>query len=318
MILVSGANGKLGRAVLAHLGNAGHSAIGAVRATASDNAAGPPMVAVGELSATTDWRATLTGVDKVVHCAALVHLPDGSCDSRLQLFRAVNVHATVRLARQAAQAGVRRMVFISSLTVNGRTSGERPFFHDQEPDAQGVYARSKLEAETALMNVARDTGIEIVIIRPPRIIWPDLGGNLRSLAALIRRRIPLPFGLITENRRDNVSGRNLVDMIDACLQVPGIGGETFLASDRDPVSTCELMRRLGNYVGVAPLLLPVPPWAVRQLIAVMPSRLLGHLSRQGMQSEILGNLEIDLTHTTERLGWSPACKTLSIAGTRAQ
>ena len=154
--------------------------------------------------------------------------------------------------------------------------------------------------------------MEVVIVRPPRIIWPDLGGNLRSLAALIRRRIPLPFGSVTANRRDNISGSNMVDLIDVCLRKPGIGGETFLASDGDALSTSELMHRLGRYVGVAPVLLPVPAWAIRQLIAVMPERLLGRMSRPAMQSEILGNLEVDLAHTMDRLGWNPAHKTLQV------
>ncbi|RZJ25879.1 MAG: NAD-dependent epimerase/dehydratase family protein, partial [Brevundimonas sp.] len=195
-ILVTGATGFLGRAVVDHLIGEGRAVRAAVRRDP-----GPGAVAVGELSADTDWSAALAGIDAVVHCAARAHVLNETSDNPLARFRAVNTEATVALAQQAAAAGVRRFVFISSIGVNGSETHGTPFRHDDPPQPHSPYAVSKHEAELALHAIAAETGLEVVVIRPPLITGPDPKGNLATLNKAIARGLPLPFGLVTTNRR---------------------------------------------------------------------------------------------------------------------
>jgi nucleoside-diphosphate-sugar epimerase len=291
-VLVTGATGFLGKAVVERLIASGRSVRGAVRANA-----GPGQAAVGDLSAATDWTEALTGVDAVVHCAARAHVLKETATDPLPLFRAVNTEATLALARQAAAAGVRRFIFISSIGVNGSETQGTPFRHDDPARPHSSYAVSKHEAELGLQALAAETGLEVVILRPPLITGPEPKGNLATLNKVIAKGLPLPFGLVTKNRRDLVSRDTLCDLIDTVIDAPVAAGQTFLVSDGAPVSTRVLLERMAAAQGRSITLLPVPP-----ALLALPLKLLG---KGAMASQLFGDLEVDIAHTRRTLNWSP-------------
>ena len=291
-VLVTGATGFLGKAVVERLIASGRSVRGAVRADP-----GPGQTAVGDLSDATDWREALTDVDAVVHCAARAHVLKETAADPLPLFRAVNTEATLALARQAAAAGVRRFIFISSIGVNGSETHGAPFRHDDPARPHSPYAVSKHEAELGLHAIAAETGLEVVILRPPLITGPEPKGNLATLNKVIAKGLPLPFGLVTKNRRDLVSRAALCDLIDAVIDAPAAAGQTFLVSDGAPVSTRALLEQMAAAQGRSITLLPVPP-----ALLALPLKLLG---KGAMASQLFGDLEVDIAHTRQTLNWSP-------------
>lgn len=309
-VLVTGANGALGRKIVHDLAAEGRILRAAARGITEGLPEGVTSYEVGTISSTTDWSEALRGVDGIVHCAALTHLPSLRGEGALAAFREVNRDGTLNLAQQAAAARVRRFVFISSATVNGRTSGDQPFRPDGQPNPQTDYSRTKLEAEQGLCVMAAQTELEVAIIRPPRIVWPEVTGNLALLTKLVAKGVPLPFGLVTSNRRDNVSPGSVAGLVRACLDHPCAAGRTFFVTDGDPLSTRDLLERLGRKVGRRPRLLPVPPTLIRLVVAAMPARLLGKLSREEMLDELLGNLELDISETRSILGWEPSASSL--------
>jgi UDP-glucose 4-epimerase len=297
-ILVTGATGFLGRAVVEHLAARGGAVRAALRSDPATGLTVAETVVVGDLSASTDWSAALGGVGVVVHCAARAHVLRETAADPLAQFRAVNTAATLALARQAAAAGVRRLVFISSIGVNGAETRGRPFRHDDAPQPHSPYAVSKLEAEQGLRAIAAETGLDVVVIRPPLIVGPEAKGNLATLNRVIAKGLPLPFGLARGNRRDLVSLDTLCDLIETVIDHPAAAGETFLVSDGRPVSTRALLERLAAAQGRRITLLPVPT-----ALMAAPLRLAG---KAAMASQLFGDLEVDIAHTRETLGWAPA------------
>ena len=297
LILVTGATGFLGRAVADHLAAGGRSVRAAVRRLPDEASDGTETVAVGDLSADTDWSAALDGVGTVVHCAARAHVLKETAADPLAQFRAVNTEATLALARQAAAAGVRRFVFISSIGVNGAGTRGRPFRHDDEPHPHSPYAVSKHEAEQGLAAIAADTGLEVVIIRPPLILGPDPKGNLATLNRIIARGLPLPFGLVTANRRDLVSRAVLCRLIETVIDHPAAANQTFLVSDGEAISTRTLLQRMAADQGRSLTLLPVP-----LPLLSLPLRLAG---KRAMAAQLFGDLEVDIAHTCRTLDWAP-------------
>lgn len=293
LVLVTGGAGFLGQGLISRLTADGWR----VRATAREAGPGADVVATGELSSETDWSAALQDVDCVVHAAGRAHKSEKDDAQSLAAFRRVNVEASLALARQAAAAGVRRLVFISSIGVNGTVTHGRAFRHDDVPQPQASYALSKWEAEQALFAIAAETGLDVSVIRPPLIMGPSPKGNLATLSAALSRGWPLPVGLITKNRRDLISRDNLCDLIALCLEHPEAAGRTFLASDGAPMSTRALIERLAEDLGVRPWLLPVPPVLLRGLLKT------AGLSR--MAAQLTEDLEIDIAFTRDTLGWSP-------------
>ncbi len=291
MILVTGANGKLGRALVEHFVGSGQGVHAVARSMPVDLPEGATGFAVGPLSSATDWSAALSGVTTVIHCAALTWIDPEAADQ--SGFQTVNVDATERLARQAAESGVKRLVYISSLTVNGKHSGAQPFRHDDVPNPGSPYSRSKWDAEQALRRIEAETGLEIVVVRPPRIIWPELTGNLALMAKLIKRGVPLPFGLLDKNARDNVSAENLVAAIAKCSTGAVGADKTLLVSNGNPMSTRALAIWLGERVGRKPKLVPVPEWILRLMINTAPQTLLGKLNRKEMLDELTFSLKIE-------------------------
>lgn len=299
MILVTGATGFVGRALVARLEQDRRSLVVALR---GDSVArwtgGGQAVSVGDLSLETDWSAALQGVEVIVHCAARVHVMRESESDPLTVFRRVNVEGSLRLARQAAAAGVKRMVFVSSVKVNGEaTRPGRPFRADDPGGAQDAYGISKQEAETGLMQVAAQTGLEVVVLRPPLIYGPGVKANFAALARAVMRGLPLPLGAVTANRRSLVALDNLVDLLVTCVDHPAAANQVFLAGDGEDLSTTDLIRRMAAVSGRRPWLLPVPAGWLQA-----GANLLG---RGDTAQRLLGDLQVDIGKTRDLLGWAP-------------
>jgi UDP-glucose 4-epimerase len=295
--LVTGATGFVGGAIAARLS---HDAPGQVR-IAARRAPGDlsmlPLTLVADLGPDTDWRDAVRGVVTVVHAAARVHVMRESSANPLAEFRRANVEGTLRLAGQAAEAGVRRFVFISSIKVNGEATGEgRPYTAADPPAPVDPYGVSKLEAEEALRALARGTGLEVVVIRPVLVYGPGVKGNFRSMLRWLRRGLPLPLGAI-DNARSLVSLDNLVDLIAVCVRHPGAAHQTFLASDGEDLSTPELLRRTAAALGTHARLLPVPAPMLRAAACVV--------GRGDAAQRLCGSLQVDIRSTRARLGWTP-------------
>ncbi|ARM89180.1 NAD-dependent epimerase/dehydratase family protein [Rhizobium sp. CIAT894] len=248
-----------------------------------------------EITSETDWTAALDGVDVVVHLAARVHIMNDRAADPLSEFRRINTAATLNLAEQAAHAGVKRLVFISSIKVNGEET-DRAFRHDDTPMPLDPYGISKLESEIGLHEIAARTGIEVVVIRPPLVYGPGARGNFALLVGLVRKRIPLPFASL-KNRRTLVALPNLVDLIVTGMTHQRAAGQTFLAGDGEDLSTPGLIEGIAAGLGVKPMLLPFPP-ALLQLGA----RVTG---KDAVYQRLCGSLQVDISHARDVLGWSP-------------
>ena len=289
-VLVTGANGFVGQALCPLLENAGWSVRKAVRLPQEG------CIAVGDIGPNTDWRAALDGMDAVAHLAARAHIMQDTAQDPLAIYRATNCAGTENLARQAAQAGVKRLVYISSIKVNGEYTTDRPFRANDIPHPQDPYGVSKWEAEQALQRVASETGLEIVILRPPLIYGPGVKANFLRLMQLITRNLPLPLGLV-KNRRSLLYLGNLADSIRICLSHPAAPGKTYLLSDGDPLSTAELVRHLAAALGKPATLLPIPPSLLR---------LAGLLTgKRAEVARLLDSLEVDSSAIRHELDWQP-------------
>lgn len=301
MVLLTGTSGFVGSAVLRHFQMQSTPVRPVFRNSDSAQLAGvaPEQSAiVPTLVADTDWSAALQGVQVVVHCAARAHVMRETAIDPLAVFRAVNVDGTLNLARQAAVAGVRRFVFISSVKVNGESTAlGRPFTADDTPAPEDAYGISKAEAEAGLRAIAEQTDMELVIIRPPLVYGPGVKGNFASMLCWMARGVPLPLAAVTENRRSLVALDNLVSLITTCIQHPCAAGQVFLVSDGEDVSTVELLLRIARAQGKSARMLWVPAMLLK-----LAARLLG---KGAMVQRLLGSLQIDISKNRELLGWQP-------------
>ena len=240
---------------------------------------------------------SLTGVQVVIHCAARVHVMNDAATDPLAQFRKINVEGTVRLARKAAESGVKRFIFISSIKVNGEgTLPGVPFKADDHPSPVDPYGVSKKEAEDALRQVSRDTGIEVVIIRPPLVYGPGVKANFLSMMRWLDKGVPLPLGALN-NRRSLVAIGNLVDLAVTCITHPAAANQTFLVSDGEDLSTTQLLRRMAGALKVHAYLLPVPEAALRLGASI--------LGKHAMAQRLCGSLQVDIEKTCSVLGWLP-------------
>ncbi|ENJ8201581.1 UDP-glucose 4-epimerase family protein [Vibrio cholerae] len=251
-----------------------------------------------DLKNTPDEGLNLQGIDVVIHSAARAHIMhDASLDPQAE-YLLVNTEATLTLARSAAESGVKRFIFISSIKVNGEsTSGRMPFTSSDQPCTSDHYGQSKLEAENRLKDLAAKTGLEVVIIRPTLVYGLGVKANFASLMKLISKGMPLPFGCITKNKRSLVSVDNLVDLIITCIDHPKAANQVFLVSDDHDVSTSEMVSELAIALGKPTWQLPVPIWCYK---------LFGKLfGKSDIVDRLTGSLQVDISHTKETLGWKP-------------
>jgi nucleoside-diphosphate-sugar epimerase len=299
-VLVTGANGFVGRAVCGHLASEKISIIAIARQNhLLLNKEQTIQYISGREADFTDISSVkehLAGQDAVIHCAARVHQVREEAHDPLATYRAVNTHATLRLAQAAADAGVKRFVFLSSVKVNGNfTNAGKPFTSAQAAP-EDPYGISKWEAELGLREIAAKTGMEAVIIRPPLVYGPGVKANFLTMMQWLQRGVPLPLGAIA-NQRSLVALPNLVDFISLCLAHPKAANQTFMISDQQDVSTTELLRSLGTALKRPARLLPVP-----QGLLEAGLKLAG---KGGVAQRLFGDLTVDSSPATELLGWKP-------------
>ena len=297
-ILVTGASGFVGQALVAHLvGLDSNEVVAMMRASPANRLAGARYVAAGDMTAGRLGAATLEGVEVIVHAAARVHvLNDDKAKSAIEFDR-VNVTATLELAHQAVAAGVRRFVFLSSIGVNGvQTDIGKPFTEADPPNPHNPYADSKLKAEQGLLLLSEQSGLEVVIIRPPLVYGPGVRANFAALMRAVQRGWPLPLACV-HNLRSMVAMDNLVSFIATCVDHPQAANTTFLVSDGRDISSPDLVRGLAQALGVAARLVPVP---------VSTLQFVGRaLGRGDVIQRVCGNLRVDISKARRVLAWQP-------------
>ena len=295
-VAVSGANGFVGRAVLSRLIHENRSATAFVREGGAQQL-GEIDVAVASLDDRTSWAGALRQCSVFIHCAGRAHITNDPGRNALHEFREVNTDLTLALARSTAAAGIKRFVFVSSIGVNGLTSGQEAFTPEGEANPQTPYSISKYEAEQGLQAISQETGLEVVVVRPPLVYGAGAPGNFGTLVAMFRRGWPLPLGAVTKNRRSYVALPNLVDLLVTVCDHPAAANQVFLVSDGEDLSTVDLLRRLSAAMGRPARLLPVPV----ELLALGAKM----LSKPEVFQSLCGSLQVDIGKTRELLGWHP-------------
>ena len=285
-LLITGSSGFVGLNLCSTLATYNHTIYHVYRTT------------FGNITPKTDWSNVTNEIDCIIHLAARVHLMQDSATDPLAAYRAVNTASTINLARQAANAGVRRFIYLSSIKVNGEyTQPDTSFTADDEGYIPNdPYSISKYEAEHVLRALATETGIEIVIIRPPLVYGSGVKANFLSMMHWLHKGIPLPLGNI-HNQRSLVALPNLIDLITTCIDHPAAANQTFLVSDGEDLSTTELLQRLSHALGKPARLLPIPQsWLETGLIL---------LGKRAIAQRLCGNLQVDISKTCDLLGWTP-------------
>ena len=297
MILVTGATGFVGQAIVGGLLEAAYDIRACSRQADTALHRDVNLFNIGDLSENNDWRQALQDIDVVVHCAARAHIMNDEAIDPLAAFRKVNTAGTLNLARQAADTGVKRFIFISSIKVNGEMTMPGQLF---QPNDKYIptdpYGLSKYEAEQGLLALAQETGMEVVIVRPPLVYGPGVRANFASMLKWINKGVPLPFGTV-HNQRSLVALDNLVSFIIHCIDHPKAANEAFLISDSEDVSTTELLRKVANAFGKKPMLLPIPVWLMSFV-----AKLVG---KGDVANRLFGSLQVDSSKARDLLGWQP-------------
>lgn len=295
-ILVTGANGFVGRSLSSKIISNGFSVRGLSRKNIDRHNITENIIFSG-FDEKTDFLKIVGGCKTVVHLAARVHMISDSAVNPLDEFRKINLTASLSLARHAAELGVSRFIFVSSIGVNGAASPiGQPFSETDEENPHNNYSLSKWEAEIGLRRISRETGMDIVIIRPPLVYGFGAPGNFGALMRAVQRGWPLPLGAV-HNRRSLVALDNLVDFIDTCITHPQAANQTFLVSDGQDLSTTELVRGMARAARVPARLLPIPVWALQA-----GADLLG---KGDAVQRLCGNLQVDISKSKNLLGWTP-------------
>ncbi len=303
-ILVTGADGFIGRALCEKLKKQGENVRCAVRSMDSSFAGARhgekdllrdfDKIAIGDIGPDTDWAKALEGVEIVVHLAGRAHIMKETSRYPLNEYRHVNVLGTECLARMAVEAGVRRMVFVSSIGVNGRETTGRPFTEENSVNPEDLYAVSKWEAECVIRDIAANKTLEIVIVRPPLVYGPWVPGNFFRLLNWVNKGIPLPFSGI-DNRRSMIAVENLADILALCARHPNAAGETFLVSDGEDLSTPDIIRKLAKALGCKSRLFPFPK------VLSFVVKLLG---KEKDYKRLFSSLVVDSSKARDWLGWN--------------
>ena len=296
-VLVTGANGFVGHVLCTTLTQKRYTVWGAVRSGSHATATKVPCVAVGDITEQTDWSVALMDVDVVIHLAARVHVMKDAASDPLAEFLKVNLFGTSNLAQQAARAGVKRLVYVSSIKVNGeQAAGTQYFAESDTPNPQGPYAISKWRAEQDLRRIAHETGLEVTSVRPPLVYGPGVKGNFIRLLAAIDRGIPLPL-TGANNLRSLLYVGNLVDALIACATHPAAAGQTYLVSDGEDVSTAMLVEKIARALERKSRAFYFPPDILRAVAAV--------LGRAEQVDRLFGSLRVSDEKLRRELGWSP-------------
>jgi len=296
LALITGANGFVGRAMCEEMLRRGWRVRAAVRSSAKIQD-GAEVVSVGDIDGNTDWAKALRGADVVIHLAARVHVMKDTATDPLAEFLKVNLNGTENLAQQAARAGVKRLVYVSSVKVNGEeTHGQHSYTELDTPAPQDAYGKSKWEAEQALRRIALETGLQVVIVRPPLVYGPGVKGNFISLLAAINKGIPLPLAG-ANNARSLVYAGNLVDALIACATHPAAVGQTYLVRDGEDVSTALLVEKIAVALGRNSRSFYFPPALLRAAAAV--------LGRSAQVDRLFGSLRVSDAKIRAELGWVP-------------
>lgn len=295
-IVTTGSTGFLGKVLTANLAINEFELIQVGRAEDKKNH--PDYIYVKGFDSASLFNLGAYKCDCLIHCAARVHVMDDSSLNPLQEFREVNTYGTLNLAQQAADAGVKRFIFISSIKVNGEsTQPDSPFQPDTDFIPTDPYGLSKYEAEVGLRKISEQSGMEVVIIRPPLVYGPGVKANFAAMMKWVNKGIPLPLGGIKDNKRSLVSVGNLVDFIITCIDHPEAANQTFLVSDDDDISTTQLLANMALALDVPNRLLPVPSsWFI------LTAKLIG---KPAISQRLCGSLQLDISKTKELLNWRP-------------
>lgn len=297
-ILVTGANGFVGsRLILSKSPSSSFQFRAVTRGKFVISTPDVEVVEVADIGPFTDWSAALNNIDIVIHLAARVHVMDDASIDPLLEYRAVNVGGTLNLARQAAVAGVRQFIFLSSIKVNGEETAPGEFFSENsKPNPLDPYGISKYEAEEGLKEICSQTGMEYVIIRPPLIYGPGVKANYLRLVHAVQKGFPLPFGCIN-NKRSMLALDNLIDFIVLVATDPRAANQTFLLSDGQDLSSKELVTKIALAFGIAPRVLPMPT-VLLKVLGVL-------LGKRAAVDRLLGSLQIDSSKARQLLDWIP-------------
>jgi nucleoside-diphosphate-sugar epimerase len=297
-VLVTGATGFIGGAVIRRLIKEGSKdVVAAVRKPGLNISSSLQTVILPSLAVDADWSEALVKVAVIVHCAARAHVMKDDAIDPVEAYREVNVAGTLELARQAALSGVKRFIFISSIKVNGESTPQgRQFLADDTPAPEDPYGVSKSEAEMGLLELAKESSMDVVIIRPPLVYGPGVKGNFASLIKWVERGIPLPLGAV-HNLRSLVALDNLVDFISLCIRHPAAANQVFLVSDGNDISTGDLLRKIANAYGRRAWLIPIPVGLMTFI-----ARILG---KKAVADRLFGSLMVDITKARDLLGWQP-------------
>ena len=296
-ILITGGTGFIGKALCESLKNTELEISLSYRKNRSLLNENIESFKVEEINSETDWSKALHKTDCVIHCAGRAHMNKEIKKNTLDIYRKINVKGTINLAKQAATLGVKRLIFLSSIKVNGeRTVGSLRFKHDDVPKPEDAYGISKLEAEKGLYEISKKTGLEIVIIRAPLVYGPGVKGNLKRLIKLIKSRIPLPFSSIN-NKRSLIGIDNLVDIITNCINNTNAAGKTFLVSDDQDISTPELFSNIALAMKCKLHLFPLPIIILNFFFRI--------IRRKNEIDRLTGSLQVDINYTKRILNWKP-------------
>ena len=294
-VLITGASGFVGQRLVKALKQQDVYVVGVGRELIRSEA--DIFYAVPDFTANKTWQKPLKDCAVVVHLAARVHVMHEKVINPLTEFRLVNVEGTLRLAQEAANAGVKRFIFISSIKVNGEfTEIDKPFTAQDAANPQDAYAISKYEAEQGLLLIAQQTGMDVVIIRTPLIYGAGVKANFASMFKAVKREIPMPLGAI-HNKRSFVYVGNLVSLIESCINHPAAKNQIFLVSDGHDLSTTELLQACATALGVRSRLLAVPQNLIKGCAAI--------LGKQSVAQRLCGNLQVDISKTYTLLNWKP-------------
>lgn len=295
-LLLTGVSGFVGKCLLDELSKRRHSGIILTR-NIIDAPENFVLKLNSDINSATVYNDCFNSIQCVIHCAARVHIMDDQSSDPLEDFRSVNTRGTLNLAKQAAAAGIKRFIFISSIKVNGESTKGKPYTPEDSPKPEDPYGVSKFEAEQQLLKLAEETNMEVVIIRPPLVYGPGVKANFLSLMKLVSKSFPIPLGTVTKNKRSLVSLDNLIDLIQVCIEHPNAKNEIFLISDGKDMSTVELIHEIARAMKKKPLLMPIPKF-VFQAVGIL-------LRKKSITQRIFGSLQVDFSKNQKLLNWTP-------------